>query len=157
LAGEGQVVIPTGIIKLYTDAAGGRAEAGVVTKFEDVFEGQMIVPLESSSMAAGVYPTRVEFGAKTALLWMQDNPIMPSVGQYVLFAAGASDGIVPGDQVTIQRDMGVDAKGVPLPPEEVAVLQVVRVTTWGASAILISQTDGVVTTGMTGRITAKMP
>lgn len=157
LAGRGQVVIPTGIIKLFTDAAGGRAEAGVITKYEDVFEGQMIIPMETFTMAAGTYPTRVEFGAKAELLWMQDNPVMPSVGQYMLLAASAKDGIVPGDQITIQRDMGVDDKGVPLPPEEVAVLQVTRVTTWGASAILISQTDGVVTTGMTGRVTAKMP
>ncbi|MFN0100132.1 MAG: LysM peptidoglycan-binding domain-containing protein [Gemmatimonadaceae bacterium] len=157
LSGAGQVVIPTGIIKLFTDAAGGRAEAGVVTKYEDVFAGQMIIPLETSTLAAGVYPTRVEFGAKTTLLWMQDNPIMPSLGQYVMLSGGASSGIVPGDQVTIQRDMGIDDKGVPIPPEEVAVLQIVRVTTWGASAILISQTDGVVNTGMTGRITAKMP
>lgn len=157
LPGKGQVVIPTGIIKLFTDAAGGRAEAGVITKYEEVFEGQMIIPLETSTMQAGVYPTRVEFGAKAELLWMQDNPVMPSVGQYMLLAAGAKDGVVPGDQITIQRDMGVDDKGVPLPPEEVAVLQVTRVTTWGASAILISQTDGVVTTGMTGRVTAKMP
>jgi len=157
LAGEGRVVIPTGIVKLFTDANGGRAEAGVVTKFEDVFEGQLLIPLESFAVPAGVHPARVEFGMKTSVLWMQDSPIMPSLGQHMILPQGTADGLVPGDQITLQRDMGVDDKGVPLPPEEVAVLQVTRVTTWGTSAILIAQTDGVVTTGMAGRVSAKMP
>ena len=40
-----------------------------------------------------------------------------------LLAAGASDGLVPGDQVTLQMETGMDANGVPLPPGAVAVLQ----------------------------------
>ena len=47
--------------------------------------------------------------------------------------------------------------GSPLPPQDVAVAQVTRVTPWGASAIIISQTDGGVKTGMTARLSGKMP
>lgn len=108
-------------------------------------------------MPAGVLPSRVEFGQRTSVLWLADEPVVPSLGQHLLLAAGAKDGLVPGDQVTLQLDMGTDAKGVPLPPHDVAVVQVTRVTTWGASAILIGQTEGVVKPGMSARVSAKMP
>jgi hypothetical protein len=108
-------------------------------------------------MSGNANPARVEFGLRTSIIYMHDSPVVSSIGQHVILAAGASDGLVPGDQVTVQVDMGVDDKGVPRAPQEIAVLQVTRVTTWGASAILIGQTDGVVSTGMAARVTAKMP
>jgi hypothetical protein len=44
-----------------------------------------------------------------------------------------------------------------MPALDVATAQVTRVTPWGASAIIIGQTDGGVATGMAARVTAKMP
>jgi hypothetical protein len=157
LAGEGQVVIPTGVLRLVTAAQDGKAEALLLTKYEEVTEGQGLIPSDSLSMPNGVFPARVEFGLRTSIVWLYDEPVVPSIGQHMVLAAGASDGLVPGDQVTIQRDLGLDDKGVPLPPLDIAVLQITRVTTWGASAILIAQSEGVITPGMAARVTAKMP
>ena len=156
IAGEGRIVIPTGVFELRTAAQNGVAEAVLVTAYEEVNEGQELIPADQAGMTAGE-PARVEFGLRTTVLWLSNEPIVPSLGQQMILAAGASDGLVPGDQVTLQMESGKDASGVPLPPGEVAVLQVTRVTTWGASAILIGQTDGVVKPGMAGRVTAKMP
>ena len=157
IAGEGRVVIPTGVFKVVTGAQNGQAEALLLTKYEEVYEGSGLIPEDSLTMPTGVGPARVEFGLRTSIIWLYDEPLMPSIGQHVLLAAGASDGLVPGDQVTLMVELGMDDKGVPLSPHEAAVLQVTRVTTWGASAILIHQTDGVVKPGMAGRVTAKMP
>ena len=157
IAGEGRVVIPTGVFKVVTGAQNGQAEALLLTKYEEVYEGSGLIPEDSLTMPTGVGPARVEFGLRTSIIWLYDEPLMPSIGQHVLLAAGASDGLVPGDQVTLMVELGMDDKGVPLSPREAAVLQVTRVTTWGASAILIHQTDGVVKPGMAGRVTAKMP
>lgn len=157
LAGKGRVVIPTGILRLTTAPQNGQAEAVLLSKFADVYEGHELIPMEELPAAAGATPSRVEFGQRTTVAWLADEPIVPSIGQHLILAAGAKDGLVPGDQVTLQMDMGTDAKGVPLPPHEVAVVQVTRVTTWGASAILIGQTEGVVKPGMAARVSAKMP
>ena len=46
---------------------------------------------------------------------------------------------------------------MPLPPEDLAVVQVTRVTEWGASAIIIGMADGGLLKGQTARVTAKMP
>jgi hypothetical protein len=157
LSGEGQVVIPTGIFRLVSAPQNGQAEAMLLSKYEDVYEGHGLVPSDPLRMPGNANPARVEFGLRTSIIYMHDSPVVSSIGQHVILAAGASDGLVPGDQVTVQVDMGVDDKGVPRAPQEIAVLQVTRVTTWGASAILIGQTDGVVSTGMAARVTAKMP
>lgn len=155
--GQGRVVIPTGIVKVTVPASGGRAQALLLAKFEDVFAGQMLMPLDTLSMAPGVYPARVEFGLSTTISYMYGEPVLPPVGHQLIFAVKASDGVVPGDQLTLQVPGGTAADGSVLPPQDIAVAQVTRVTPWGASAIIISQTDGGVTTGMAARLSGKMP
>lgn len=157
LAGEGQVVIPTGVFRLLSTPQNGQAEAMLLTKYEDVYEGHGLIPSDPLQMPANTSPARVEFGLRTSVLYLLGEPAVSSVGQHLILAAGASDGLVPGDQITVQADAGTDEKGVPRSPQDVAVLQVTRVTTWGASAILIGQTEGLVTPGMAARVSAKMP
>lgn len=154
---EGRVVVPTGVLKLLGAPENGRAEALVLAKFEEIFAGQGVIATDTLAMPAGVFPSRVEFGARTSLVWVYDDPVVASVGHHVILGAGRSDGLMPGDQVTIQRDLGLDPKGAQLPPEDIVVLQVTRVTNWGASAIIIGQTDGVLVPGLKARVTAKMP
>jgi LysM repeat protein len=157
LVGQGRVIVPTGVIRLNGGASGGRAEAVLLTKFEDVYAGQGIMPLDTIVEKPGVFPTRVEFGARTKLSWIYQDPVLPSIGHHLIFAAAGSEGLVPGDQITVQREMGLDAKGVPLPPEDIAVAQVTRVTPQGTSAVIIGIIDGGLLTGQAARVTAKMP
>lgn len=155
IEGEGKVVVPTGVVRLNGAATGGRAEAVLLTKFEDVYAGQGMIPLDTIGDRPGIFPTRVEFGARTKLVYIYLDPVLPGIGHHVIFAA--TDGLVPGDQITVQRDMGLDAKGVPLPPQDIAVAQVTRVTPQGTSAVIIDVTDGGLLKGQAARVTAKMP
>ncbi len=155
--GRGKVVIPTGVVKLTSAAVNGRASAILLTKFEDVYSGQGLMMLDTLSLEPGNFPARVEFGTATTLAYLYGNPVLPPVGHQLIFTAGSGEGLVPGDQLTIEIDMGVDERGVPLPPQEIATATVTRVTPWGASAILIGQKDGGIRTGLTARVTAKMP
>jgi len=154
---QGQVLVPTGIIKLVSAAANGRARALLVKKFEDVFEGQAIVALDSPRVRPGVHPVRVEFGLATRVTWLNYNPVLPQTGSYLILAAGAKDGLVLGDQVTLLRSRTADSRGVGLPDEEVAVAQVTHVTQWGAGAIILRTMQAGVTQGMKALVTAKMP
>jgi hypothetical protein len=155
--GRGRVVIPTGIVKLSAAAIAGRAEAVVLAKFEDVFLGHHVMPLDTLVLEPGIFPARVEFGLETSIAYLYGDPVLPPVGHQIIFAAGSAEGLVPGDQLTLQRSNGRDSRGVALPAEDVATAQVTRVTPWGASAIIIGQNDGGVATGMAARVTAKMP
>lgn len=157
IEGTGRVVIPTGIVRIMQDATDRRARGIVVAKFEDIFAGQMLMPLDTLAVAPGVFPARVEFGLATKIAYMYGEPVLPPVGHQIIFAATSTDGLVPGDQLTLSVPGGLGADGVQLPAQDVAVAQVTRVTRWGASAIIISQTDGGVRTGMAARVTGKMP
>lgn len=157
IAGQGRVVIPTGIVKVTAPATSGRAQAVLLAKFEDVFAGHYAMPLDTLSMTPGVFPSRVEFGLSTTITYMYGEPVLPPVGHQIIFGAKASDGVVPGDQLTLQVPGTTAADGTVLPPQDIAIAQVTRVTPWGASAIIISQTDGGIKTGMTARVSGKMP
>lgn len=155
--GLGRVVIPTGIVRLTGTPADGRARGTLVAKYEDVFSGQMVMALDTLTIEPGVFPARVEFGVATTVAYMYGEPVLPPVGHQLIFSAKASDGLVPGDQLTLSVPGVPAADGTQMPPRDVAVAQVTRVTPWGASAIIISQTDGGVKTGMAARVTGKMP
>ncbi len=157
IEGRGRVVVPTGIVKLTADAVSGRATAVLMAKYEDVFGTHLLMALDTLVMKPGVFPTAVEFGVKTTLAYLYGNPVLPPVGHQIIFAAGSGQGIVTGDQVTLQVEMGNDERGQPLPPQDVATARVTRVTQWGASAIIIRQTDGGLREGMTAVVTGKMP
>lgn len=157
VSGQGVVVIPTGVVRIADAAIGGRASAVLVAKFEDVSLGHRLMPLDTLRVEPGVFPSRVEFGLETRVSYMYGEPVLPPVGHQIIFAAGANDGLVPGDQLTLTIPMGRGSDGRELPPQDVAVAQITRVTQWGASAIIIGQTDGGLRTGMAARVTGKMP
>ena len=90
------------------------------------------------------------------MLWVQDNPIVPSIGSYLVFNAAAIDGLGTGDQITLVRERGVDSKGAKLPDEVLGVAQILRVTPFGSSAILIRVVGDGIGPGTLGRLTARM-
>jgi hypothetical protein len=155
--GRGQVIVPTGVIKLIAPGTNGRSRAQLMQKFEDVFEGQGVMPLDTLHLEPGVMPVRMEFGMATHVIWVNYKPVLPGSGTYIILAARGEDGLVPGDQVTLLRSRGVDSKGVALADEEVAVAQVTRVTRWGTAAIILRTLQAGVAEGMKARVTAKMP
>jgi hypothetical protein len=156
IEGRGRVVVPTGIVKLTAEAVNGRAPAILMQKYEDVFSQHLVTALDTLVLQPGIAPAKVEFGVKTTVAYIYGDPVLPPVGHQLILAAGSAQGLVPGDQVT-QVEMGNDERGQPLPAQDVATVRVTRVTQWGASAIIIGQTDGGVRTGMTAVVTGKMP
>ncbi len=157
LEGQGQVIIPTGIIELQADPAAGDGRAVINERFRQVLEGQGVIPIDSLMPRLDQHPSTVEYGAATTLAWVLDTPVLVQLGQYVILTLTASDGAVPGDQVTLLAGMGKGEQGEQHVPEEAAVVQVLRVTPYGASAIVLNRSQAAIATGMRGRITAKMP
>jgi LysM repeat protein len=157
IEGHGQVVVPTGIIKLTAAGTNGRSRAELEKKFEDVFQGQIVVPMDTLQNRPGVMPARVEFGLATHVLWLGYNPVLPGSGSYLVLAATSKDGMTPGDQVTLMRTRDDDSRGVELPDEPVAIAEVTRVSPYGTAAIIVRTLQPGVAQGMKARVTAKMP
>lgn len=157
LQGQGQVVLVTGIVELRQDPGTGDARAVIVRRFRPVETGQGVTLIDSLIPQLDKHPAAVAFGPETHLAWVQGSPVIPQIGSYVVLSLTARDGVVPGDQVTLYSAMGTGEDGASHAAEEAAVLQLLRVTPYGASAILLRRNQADIGVGMQGRLTAKMP
>ena len=153
VASQGQVVVPTGVVRIIELLGGGRARAEVVQKYEDVFPTHRVTALDTLAMPEHVFPQRVEFGIATQVAWMYANPLLPAGGHELVFSATQANGLVTGDQLTLRRAGTIAGS----PDEELGVAQVTRVTPWGVSAILLEGRDAGIAVGVRATVSAKMP
>jgi hypothetical protein len=154
IQGVGQVVVPTGVVEVTAVLDNGKARARLIQKFEDVYAGNAVVAEDSLAMPMNVFPSRVEFGLATRVLWVASSPQLASVGSRLILAAGSEQGLVPGDQVSLRLPPSGDASAT---DEEIAIAQVVRVTKWGATARVLTARDAGIRVGTRAQVSAKMP
>jgi hypothetical protein len=154
LEGVGQVMIPTGIVRIERAQAGQAVEARVVARFEQLLIGDQLVTMEvvPSNLPR---PTGQAIGARTRVLWIEGEPVLPSLQSYVVVERGA--GLRLGDQITFFRERRTMDDGVALPESDIGIAQIVRVTPQAATALVIDQTSGAIREGTAARVTAKMP
>jgi hypothetical protein len=150
---QGQVVIPTGVIEIASMLDQNRADAILLTKFENVFAGHGVAVLDSLKMPVNVHPTRVEFGLSTRVVWAYASPRLVDEGRQLILAAAAAQGLVPGDQISLRAPSKTD----PTRDDELGVAQITRVTQWGASAVMLDVNDGGIAPGTRAQVSAKMP
>jgi hypothetical protein len=154
LEGVGQIMIPTGIVNIERAQPGQAAEARVVARFEPMLIGDQLVTMEAVP-ANLPRPTAQANGARTRVLWMDGEPVLPSLQSYIVVEGGS--GLRLGDQITFYRERRTTSDGVVLPESDIAVAQIVRVTAQAATALVIDQTYGAISEGTLARVSAKMP
>jgi hypothetical protein len=147
-------MIPTGIITIQRAQPGQAAEAHIVARFAPVQIGDQVVTMDAVPANLG-RPAPVSGGAETRVLWISDEPVLPSLQSYVI--VGATSGMRLGDQIQLYRPSRKTDSGIVLPESEIAIAQIVRVTSQGASALIIDQSYGGIEEGTTARVSAKMP
>jgi hypothetical protein len=156
LDGVGQVMIPTGIVVVERAQPGQAVEARIVARFEQVFIGDRLVSMEP--VPANVpRPTALANGTRTRVLWLEGEPVLPSLQSYLVVEGGAATGLKAGDQITLYRERRTSADGVTLPETSIAVAQIVRVTAQATTALIIDQMQGAIEPGTVARVTAKVP
>lgn len=154
LEGIGQVMLPTGIVVVERAQPGQALEARIVARFAPVQIGDALVPMNAAPPGAA-RPAAVGGGAETSVLWIQSEPVLPSLQSYVVVAA--APGMRVGDQITFYRPHRKSAWGVVLPESDIGVAQLVRVTPQGATALIVDQSYGAIEPGTAARVTARMP
>lgn len=156
IQGQGQVVIPTGVVNVVSATDSTHATGTLTHKFEDVFAAHGLIALDTLAMAMNVYPTRVEFGIATRVVWVYGSPALVNEGHSLIFSATSAQGLVPGDQLSLRLSRAGNAPDSDA-DEEIAVAQVTRVTKWGASGIIIDARAAGVAPGVRAQVSAKMP
>jgi hypothetical protein len=156
----GQIVIPTGIVEVTRPGNAGEASvAQVVKMFGEVKQGQRLVMLDSGSANVVGNPTAISNGRTGKVRWILESPVLPSVQSYVVIDISGRDGLTTGDQIDIFKphQKPNDSHDLTLPEIPIAQAQVLRVTPYGATALITSQAQPHIVEGIKARVAAKMP
>jgi hypothetical protein len=153
---RGQIVIPTGIVTVIQPGAGTDATiARLTTVFSIVNKAQPVLPLDITPMPME-RPSRVDDGAKTKVLWVEDDNVLPTIQYYVVLDASEKQGFHVGDQVTLYRPrLHVPESSVTLPESEIAIGQIVRVNAYSATAQILASTQPDIEPGIAAKVTAR--
>ena len=151
---DAELMIPTGIVAVEEVRAGQLTLARVVRQFAELKLDQSLVPLEASVPPATMSPAPVSDGRTAHVLWVHENPVLPSMQSYVVLSREPGAEIRVGDQFTLM-DATVDETH-PAPPVPAARAQVVRVTPYALTALVVDHDQPTIKAGMPATLTARM-
>lgn len=151
----GQVVIPTAILQVDAIRPRQPIQARIVRQFGEVKlrQGLLINPAIPAATRAAI---PVALGVTGKIVHVHLDPILPSLQHYIEISPALRDGISVGDEFTLIDDRMGRTDPTPAPPVPVGVVQVVRVTPYASTAIIVSQSQPSIREGMTVRLTAKV-
>jgi hypothetical protein len=149
----GQVVIPTGILRIEALSPGQRPLARIVRQLGEIELDQRMTTAPDITIPNSRALTPVSGGARGRVLYLDGNPVLPSIGHYVLISPNAKSGIKVGDEVAfIDNTTGANSE-TQAPPVVAGIGQVVRVTPYAASVIIVRQVQPTIREGMPVRVT----
>jgi len=156
LGDNGQVVIPTGILRIESITSGQRPTARIVRQLGQIELEQQLTTVPDVTFASGALAPVVG-GTRGTVIYVHEEPVLPSIGYYVLISPSSRTGIKVGDEITfIDNSTGIN-NGTSAPPVVAGVGQVVRVTPYAASVIIVRQVQPTIRDGMLVRLTGKTP
>ena len=151
----GEVVIPTGILRI-EGAAGERPLARIVRQFGEIELDQQMTGVPDVTIPTGAL-SAVAGGTRGRVIYVHEEPVLPSIGHYVLISLSAKNGVKVGDEITfIDNSTGRDNETA-APPVVAGVGQVVRTTRYAASVLIVRQNQPTIHDGMTVRLTGTTP
>ena len=156
LGDNGQVVIPTGILRIEVLPTGQGAVARIIRQFGEIKLGERIISAPDLPFPTGTLAPVVG-GTRGTVIYVHDEPVLPSIGHYVLVSPSSKNGVRVGDEITFIDNSTGREESDPAPPVIAGVGQVVRVTQFAATLIIIRQTQPTIRDGMPVRLTGKMP
>lgn len=154
LTDDSQLMIPTGVVQVENVQPGQLTLARIVRQFAEIRLDQRLVPLESTVPSAAMSSQPVSNGGTAHVLWVHEDPVLPSIQSYVVLSSEVGADVKVGDQFTL-IDASVDPTH-PAPPVPAAVAQVVRVTPYAVTALVVDHEQPTIRAGMPARITARM-
>jgi LysM repeat protein len=153
---DGQLVIPAAILRIEQLNAKQPPIARIIRQFGEVRLGQRLVFADFVTAVTRA-PQAIAGGLTGRVIHVHENPVLPSVQHYVVLSPTSRNGIVVGDEFTLIDDTMSRDDPTAAPPVSAAVAQVVKVTPFGSTAMILRQIQPAIKEGMPVRLTAKMP
>lgn len=156
----GQIVVPTGVVEVVSEPRAGEAlVARVIQVFGDMRVDQKLVAYDTSVTSIKGSPRAVEDGRTVQVRWISDQPVLPSVQNYVVVDLSGDQGVKPGDEFALFRPRVSANAELPVarPEALIATGEVVRVTRFGSTVLLTHIDEPKIEPGTKARLSAKMP
>jgi hypothetical protein len=151
-----RVMVPTGIMRVMEPQIGDRpAKARLIRQFGEVLMDQVLIPYERITSVDERAILPVAAGTNGRVVWVQNDPVLPSLQHYVVLSVPRGR-VQVGDRFTLIDQTRQGAADMRTPPEDAAVVQVVRVTPFGATAMIVAQRLPIVVEGMHARMTGRL-
>ena len=117
------------------------------------------VPNDSTGAMVAGRPSPVTNGTIGKVRWLYEKPVLQSIQSYVVLDISGRNGVRTGDEVEFYqpRQGPVDGRDIAIPEIYIARAQVLRVTPYGATAIITGQEQTRLEEGTAARVAAKMP
>ena len=155
LAEYGQVIVPTGILRIEDLPPGQRPVARIIHQFGEIKLDQPIIAAPRLEPPSGTL-SPVVGGVRGKVVYIHNEPVLPSIGHYVIISQNEKNGVQMGDEITFIDNSTGRGDENPAPPVIAAVARVVRVTPYAATAIITRQTQPTLRDGMPARLTGKL-
>jgi LysM repeat protein len=156
LGENGQVVIPTGILRIEDIPQGQRPIVRVIKQYGEIMLEQQITVAPDLPFPVGTL-SPVAAGIRGTVLYVHNEPVLPTIGYYVVISPNSRSGIQVGDEVSFIDNTTGPEQLSHAPPVIAGIAQVVRVTPFATTAIIVRQTQPTIRDGMPVRLTGKMP
>ena len=151
----GQVVIPTGILRI-VGMDGERPLARIVKQFGEIKLQEGLITAPDLSFDGGDL-SPVANGLSGSVIYVHDEPVLPSIGHYLVLSPSSKNDVHVGDQYVLYDNSTGRADETHAPSVTAGVVQVVRVTPYGSTAIITRQTQPTIREGMPARLAGRMP
>jgi len=154
-----RIVRPAGTIEIVALGTGRAARARVTDLYANMQRGDLLLPLEPLAEKSTVRPQDVQNGPVYEVAYVEGGVVLPTVQNYVVIALPKGATAKVGDQFTLfakSAPLSDGQRDVP-PPNDVADVSVVRVTTEGATAVVVGHRQPAIQVGMQARLVGRMP
>jgi hypothetical protein len=155
LGDYGQVVVPTGILRIEALPSGQSPIARIIRQFGEVKLEQRLIPAPDVTFPTGALAPVIG-GQRGRVIYVYGEPVLPSIGHYVLISPNSRDGVRVGDEITFVDNSTGDNENR-APAVTAGIGQVVRVTPFATTTIIVRQAQPTIREGMPVRLTGKMP
>ena len=155
LGDNGEVVVPTGILRI-ENTAGERPLARIIRQFGQIELDQQMTQVPDVTYPSGTLAP-VAGGTRGTVIYVHEEPVLPSIGYYVLISLSSKNRIKIGDEITFMDNSVGVANETSAPPVVAGIGQVVRVTPYATTVIIVRQVQPTIRDGMTVRLTGTTP
>lgn len=148
IEGVGEVVVPTGVLRVATILGDGIG-AIVVSTSGRMQRDDLVRPAPPYGLQPGVHARDISGGSEAMIMGYARGQAVGIEGDVLFLDLGSADGLAIGDELAVF--------GAVLPTDVIGLLRVIGVTPTWAAARIVSLDGGELRQGSIARLTRKMP